>query len=588
MNGIYLNRVVARLFAKATLDAKATFVSFLLGGAFAATGLCQSNFPTTNRYELDPPLDGLWVVSEPQNAVRVVFSKLESKDLEVQLDELRRINKFATLIPSDESVRVMEWVQSKLKDSLTNEQKPDRPNTRLFSQALMTAMAKLGDASQSELVWIVGEKKADLALQAEEILVGWKSSLPLKTWRARIAELRGDWQAISLAIQGVEALDDKESVPILTDLLSKPNLPLPIKLIGSRVLGRLKTDGLESLASNFLASQFSSKELIAAQLIAEHRSDAALAIQQDLIKSDQPAAASIAYQSISKFHSQQADLLAHALLDHKEFTVRELAIANLAKNPIEKNLRRLSEAFFDSHVGLRDQARESLFQHASAPELKPIVDTLVDTQISSNNNLAIEQALILAVQLDRKDLCKRFLVLLNHENEFIRIRAAWGLQEIATSEEVILQVLDFTKRLTEQLKDGKGVSISERLQLAYLLHVFGANEYKPAEPLLREYVPELAQKMTPHARASAIWSLGKILQGSKDSALSGQLQERFFDQGPPDAELENVRYACAITLARLGAMDDPTILTSAGGTLPYKMGVAVAWAIENHGKLSKP
>ncbi|MFN7843143.1 MAG: hypothetical protein ACK5N9_15610 [Pirellula sp.] len=275
-------------------------------------------------------------------------------------------------------------------------------------------------------------------------------------------------------------------------------------------------------------------------------------------------------------------------MNHKEFTIREQAIGNLDKNPVEANLRRLGDVLSDSNVGLRDKARESLFKHAGAPELRSFVDSIVDERITGNNDFAIEQALILAVQLDRKDLCARFLALLNHEKEVVRIRAAWGLQEIATDENVIVQVLEVVTRLTEQLKAGNGVSSSERLQLAYLLHVFGANNYRPAESLLREYVPELAQKMTPHARASAIWSLGKILQGSKDAALSAQLQERFFDQGPPDAELENVRYACAITMARLGAMDDPTVLTSAGGTLPYKMGAAVAWVIENHGKLPKP
>ena len=582
MNRMYLNR------ARVLFLANATGLAVFLSGTWASTGLCQSNFRTTNRFELDPPLDGVWVVSEPQNPIRVSFSKLESRDLEVQLDELRRLNKFATLVQPDEKARVLDWVASKLKAVQSGAKTSDRPSTRLFSQALITATGKLGEPAQADLLWSIAQNHPDLALQVEEILIGWKNSLPLESWRDRIANLNGDWQAISLAIQGVETLKDSESIPILSELLAKPNLPLPIKIVGARVLGGLKTSGLETLARGFFASRFASKDLIAAQLLAEHNSSDALVLQSELTKSDQPTAASIAYASISKFHPQQADQLVVTLLNHKEFTIREQAIGNLDKNPVEVNLRRLGDVLSDSNVGLRDKARESLFKHAGAPELRSFVDSIVDERIAGNNDFAIEQALILAVQLDRKDLCARFLALLNHEKEVVRIRAAWGLQEIATDESVIVQVLEVVTRLTEQLKAGNGVSSSERLQLAYLLHVFGANNYRPAESLLREYVPELAQKMTPHARASAIWSLGKILQGSQDAALSGQLQERFFDQGPPDAELENVRYACAITMARLGAMDDPTVLTSAGGTLPYKMGAAVAWVIENHGKLPKP
>lgn len=563
-------------------------MAIILFGIGIPNGSGQSNFTTTNRYELDPPLEGVWAVIEPSNPVHVAFNKLESRDLEVQLDELRRINKFATLVPDQEKVRVLEWVERHLNAPEPEDKKSDRPSTRLFSQALITAVGKLGQPNKSELLWKIREKKRDLALQIEEVLVVWKSPLPLSTWRQRLESLNGDWQAISVALQGVEALEDKESIAILNELLAKPNLPLPIKMVGSRVLGGLKTSGLETLAREFVSSSFPAKELIAAQLIAEHASEEALAIQQVLVKSNEPAAVRVAYDAISRFHADQADEMSHALLEHKEFTVRELAVSNLAKKPVEKNLKRLSEAFFDSNVGLRDQARELLAKLARAPEIKPLVDVLIDQHISGENALAVEQSLILAVQLDRKDLCKRFLELLNHESEIIRIRAAWGLQEIATAEDDILKVLEYVKRLTVQLKEGKGISISERQQLAYLLHVFGTNNYKPAESLLREYVPEQEQKMTPHARASAIWSLGKILQGSRDTVLSDQLQERFFDQGPPAAEMENVRYACAIALARLGAMEDPTVLNSAGGVLPYKMGAAVAWAIENHGKLAKP
>ena len=582
MNRINLIESRVLRFATAATLALSLFVSL------TPQGLSQSNFRTTNRYELDPPLEGVWVVSEPQNPIRVSFSKLDSRDLEVQLDELRRINKYANLIQSEEKARVLEWVESKLQELRAGDKKSDLPSTRLFSQALITATGKLGEPAQADLLWRIAQDHSDLALQIEETLIEWKSALPLATWRSRIADLNGDWQAISLAIHGVEVLKDSESIPILTELLAKPNLPLPIKIVGSRVLGGLKTSGLESIARDFFSSRFASKDLIASQLLAEHNSPEALVLQQELIKSDQPAAARIAYAAISKFHLQQADQLAPTMLNHKEVTIRDQAIGNLDKNPVEANLRHLGVVLSDLHVGLRDKARESLFKHAATPELRSIVDSIVDEGIAGKNDLAVEQALILAVQLDRKDLCSRFLTLLNHEKEIVRIRAAWGLQEIATAEDIVVQVLEVVTKLTEQLKAGKGVSSSERLQLAYLLHVFGANNYRPAESVLREYVPELAQKMTPHARASAIWSLGKILQGSKDVALSAQLQERFFDQGPPDAEMENVRYASAITMARLGAMEDPTILTSAGGTPPYKMGLAVQWVIENHGKFTKP
>ena len=169
MNRMYLNR------ARVLFLANATGLAVFLSGGWISTGLCQSNFRTTNRFELDPPLDGLWVVSEPQNPIRVSFSKLESRDLEVQLDELRRLNKFAPLVQPDEKARVLDWVVSKLKAVQSGAKTPDRPSTRLFSQALITATGKLGEPAQADLLWSIAQTHPDLALQVEEILIGWKN-----------------------------------------------------------------------------------------------------------------------------------------------------------------------------------------------------------------------------------------------------------------------------------------------------------------------------------------------------------------------------------------------------------------------------
>lgn len=547
----------------------------------------QSNYRTTNRYELDPELNGMWFVPEPGNPIQVSFSKLEANDLELQLDELKRIIKFSLLVPAEQRDRLVTWILSKLKAMQAASGSQETPSTRLFKQALVTAIGKLGGAEHGDLLWRIAQSSPDLAMQIESVLMQWKHPAPLNTWRDRIKDLDGDWQAISLAIQGIETYSDDGSIESLVALLKKPNLPLPIKVAGARVLGRLKNNGLEPMAREFSQSDFPAKDLFAAQLIANHDSQEAMSLQRKLAQSDQPVAVSIAYSSLSRFHESLAIELAPSLLSHPEFLVRKQAIENLDKKPSELNLRQLANALSDTHVDLRDQAREALFKHSSAPEFRLIVDGIVDQQIADGSELAIEQALILAVQLDRKDQCQRMLALLDHPKEILRIRAAWGLHEIAAGEETILQVLGIVTRFTEQLRNGSGIDQTERVQLAYLLHVFGANYYAPAESLLREYVPKGGQKMTPHARGPAIWSLGKIMQGSGDKQLSAQLQERFFDQGP-DGEIENVRFASAISLGRIGGMEDPTVLRSAGGTPPYMMGAAVEWSIENHGKLEKP
>ncbi len=110
MNRINLIESRVLRFATAATLALSLFVSL------TPQGLSQSNFRTTNRYELDPPLEGVWVVSEPQNPILVSFSKLDSRDLEVQLDELRRINKYANLIQSEEKARVWNGSKASFKN----------------------------------------------------------------------------------------------------------------------------------------------------------------------------------------------------------------------------------------------------------------------------------------------------------------------------------------------------------------------------------------------------------------------------------------------------------------------------------------
>ena len=554
----------------------------------ASNGLSQSSFPIANGFELDPPLGGVWVVIDEQNPITVSFTKLESSDLDVQLDELRRINKYAALVKSGEKESVLKWCLERLEELGQENQSRGHSTPRLLLQALITAIGNLGSNENAEALWSIAQKRPELSLLIERILIDWGNQLPLSTWRSRVAQFQGDWQAVSIAIRGMEILQDYAAVDDLVTLFSKPNLPLPIKIEASRVLGILKSTGLEALAQEVYESNSDFTDLIAGNLIAQHNSKQALELQLAILNSDQAASVSIAFESISKFHPKQGEVLAADLINHKEFHVRRLAIENLSKSPIEANLRLLAGVFRDQNVGLRDQARQSLVDLANSPEVRPVVDKIVDEEIVADDRRVLEQAIILAVQLNRRDVCVSLLKHLNHEDEIVKIRAAWGLQELASDEMVLSRILELVKSFSERLKEGTGINPTERFQLTYLIHAFGSNRYLPAEPLLREYVPEMEQKMTPHARAAAIWALGMIHQGSKDATLSAQIEERFFDLGPPFAEYENVRYTSAITLARLGAMEDPSSLRTAGGSLPYKMGVVVNWAIENHGKLPKP
>ena len=70
-------------------------------------------------------------------------------------------------------------------------------------------------------------------------------------------------------------------------------------------------------------------------------------------------------------------------------------------------------------------------------------------------------------------------------------------------------------------------------QLSQLNQLLGRLKYRPADAVLRSFVPRMERPrqdlVCPEARAAAIWALGLIHEGSADPALVDALQGRLND-----------------------------------------------------------
>ena len=112
-----------------------------------------------------------------------------------------------------------------------------------------------------------------------------------------------------------------------------------------------------------------------------------------------------------------------------------------------------------------------------------------------------------------------------------------------------------------------------------LMMAMGDMDYRPAEPLMRRYIPKGSFDVM--ARAAAIWALGKLREGRADSTLVTLLEGRLADIHPPVPEMEEVRRFSAIALGR---MQDAAPLETLHSFLEMEqtnveIGGACRWAI---------
>jgi HEAT repeat protein len=167
----------------------------------------------------------------------------------------------------------------------------------------------------------------------------------------------------------------------------------------------------------------------------------------------------------------------------------------------------------------------------------------------------LEQAIVTAVILNDEQWCDRLVQLLDHPDPDVHIRAGWALQQLAESPGTLAAMLKHAQLWTERLVEPNPelpVRPVDIIRMAFVFQAFGHNQYQPAEELLRIYVPKQSQKMKPVTRTAAIWSLGRILEGSKNRKLADRLAQRMLDNNPFEPEDRTVKYVSAIAIGYIG------------------------------------
>ncbi len=526
---------------------KTTIIAYLLAGLFAPcygpVARCDEPLRLAHRWETEPDLGIEWLLQPPQPAIRLTPQDFISTDQQAQLDAARLAFKWAHLdnLPGREESREL----------LLEELKKTHPNRHL-RLALAAAAIALCEESDAVQLWEQLNGDSATAPVIERALIQWHNPVALETWRARLPQPEATLANLRLAIEGIAACGNSQDRPALETLLRSDRLPSPVQAIICQALGKLVSSDLEGLAQQVIASDVPHHQLLAAELLSSHTSSAAQDTLQKLVDGNHDPARNVAYAAIAKNYAQLARELAPAMLQQADNNLRSRAIEVLDRHNDPESIKLQALAISDRNYELRVTVRKNLQRKAENPELFSVVDEVIGQQLTGDEPRGIEQALQISVALKQKERCPQYVNLLEHRSQEVALIAAWALQELADQPELMEAMLAHVQPLTKRLVAGDRTTFPEHLRQSFLFESFGRNRYQPALDTLKLYIPK-QHTMGDFNRTSAIWALGKILEGTQDEAVAKQLIARMLDTSNTDPEDPLVQYTATVAIGWINA-----------------------------------
>lgn len=422
------------------------------------------------------------------------------------------------------------------------------PATRQAAANALIVLDSRGSAATLMAASQSGNK--DLRQLVEPALARWNLEAMRPIWRQRITSINSPRRDLILAIDGLGEQRDATALDALLKLAMTAENPSDVRLAAARAAGRITDQGLEERAGQLLARSTNGivERLCVAALIARHRSDQAVTLLQKLGADVEPAVAGDALRSLFTFDPNLVLPLAEGAFQNADANVRRVAIQTYVTLPTPDRLQTLSLRLNDPHPELRGLVRESFYALSKDAALDPVIRQSSIAILAGTDWRGQEQAAMLLAALDEKSAAPRLLELLDSPRPEVEVSSAWGLRTLDIPA-MTAPVLAYLQQRTE--KDA-AYPPSTDFQVAHLLEFLGRQKMVEAMPLMEKYVPKLG-KYGEFSRAAAVWSLGRIQEGTVNDALAAKLMERVLDTTSIPPEFLEVRRTSALTLGRLRA-----------------------------------
>lgn len=415
----------------------------------------------------------------------------------------------------------------------------------------------------------------------EPALAEWDYEPIRAEWLERLNGDDTPYQLRLLAVRCLGVVREPAAAERLQILAGSAETPPGLRIEAARALAEIASDGLEEAAEKLASDESAARivdRLVAASMLKQHRGERAISLLKDLALDPEPAVAAIALRWLLDADPALVIPFAEQVVRNRDANVRRLGAQALAAVPSPSAVETLGPLLDDPHPEVRAYVRDSLYRLAETPELDGPVREATTRVLAGDGWRGLEQAAMLLGALDHEPAANRLLELLEHPRAEVIVASAWALRRLALPE-TLAPMLELAERQTARVKSGEGFGGADE-QLSQIFQAFGQMKFRPADALLREYVPK-SESLGINSRAAAIWALGHLHAGELDPTLVAQFQERLADILSIPPESDEVRRMAAVSLGRMGAEEAlPTLreFYAPDGAVSY-VTAACNWAI---------
>jgi HEAT repeat protein len=537
-----------------------------LTGSTLAENLASA--PIVRLTYTDPPVHLL----DPVKTLHASFLPLWHSALKHAEADLRRQIANAVAVAHLQGYRDLREFAVPLKQALANPNLLPVIRTD-FAKALIAI-----DARQSEqelLKWLGTSQSYDSAVNVA--LANWQSKKLLKNWLSNVTDqsVRLEKRLLAAKCLGLlKQIDDSQ--PLRQVVQSDAEHP-QLRIAVARALSRLDDKNAITVANSLIEKQDVVSQLLAADLLNADASKAAGQLNEQLSGSNSPLVVAAVWPRVLKSNPAALAELAEQQITNSDARVRELSVQALNKSPTSTRIELLANRLGDRHEAVRAAARDALLDLADNKQFDNQIRQLATGLLDKDDWRAQEQAIIVLSKLDHEAAATTFIKLLDHKEEEVATAAAWGLQVVANADTFPV-LLQRAHKIERAVKASKVTDLAG-IQLAYFFEMFGKEDYRPAETLMRLYIPKTQDHFVVlEARAAAVYAIGLFYEDSKDKALTAQLIERLNDVESFTPEVTEVRYASAVAVGRIkhaGFLADLQIHADSGGAIAF----VSQWAI---------
>lgn len=403
----------------------------------------------------------------------------------------------------------------------------------------------------------------ELRQTAERAFAEWDYKPAREMWMSRLAEPAAVPRSyLILALRGLATLGHKEAAEPARRIVLSSQVNSATRLAAARGLAAIQTSGLEDNASQLLSDKTGGviPALLAAILLQHHSGDATEAILLKLMEHRSTAVVATAWKRLDELNPDRiSDAVLSEGLRSPDSKVRLLAVQSYSHQS-KAHVEELIFALDDHHPDVRCQARHALLDQAGRSAKKEDADTVSQIESLAMSVLfteswrGVEQACLLAAELDHKLAVVALVDLVQHPRDEVASAAAYALKVLAVPEMLPILLEHAIQIDARMYETGGGTAHRmERVQ-PHLFEAFAEFKYQPAEVLMRKYVPKVELLLLiPQCRSSAIWSLAWLHEGSADADLVRQFTARMMDRAPMPAESTEIYAASATALGIMKA-----------------------------------